>query len=715
VNRLKDSTSPYLLQHADNPVDWWPWCDQAFTEAAERDVPVLLSVGYAACHWCHVMAHESFEDPETAALLNEHVVAIKVDREERPDVDAVYMTATQAMTGQGGWPMTVFMTPDKEPFFCGTYFPRDYFRQLVLNVSRAWRSQRDGVTGQAKQVAAALAENAATTARALRAAEDQSLAAGPDPGFRQAADVAVRALDRDYDTADGGFGGAPKFPPSMVLEFLLRYHQRTGSETALRMAEGTCEAMARGGMYDQLGGGFARYSVDAGWVVPHFEKMLYDNALLARLYASLWRRTGSELARRVAEETCDWMLRELRTGDGGLAASLDADSEGEEGRFYVWRPAELHTVLGPEDGEFAARAFGVTDSGTFSDGASVLQRRADPADTDRLARVRDALLSARGARVRPARDDKVVAAWNGLAVSALAECGLLFARPDFTGAARDAATLLATVHLAGGRLVRTSRDGTAGNTAGALEDYACTAEGFLTLSGVTGEARWMELAGQLLEVALGSFGDGQGGFFDTAADDEPLIFRPADPADNATPSGTFAVAGALLSYSALAGSARHREAAGAALGVLPGIAARYPRAAGAGLAVAEAWLAGPAEVAVVGSLQDARTRALHQAALHAAPPGAVLALGDGTMPADSGPADSGPADSGPADSGRAGSGRAGSGRAGSGAAGSGAGVPLLAGRGLVNGAPAAYVCRQFTCQAPVTTPEQLREALAGSS
>jgi uncharacterized protein len=700
VNRLRDSTSPYLLQHADNPVDWWPWCDQAFTEAAERDVPVLLSVGYAACHWCHVMAHESFEDPETAALLNEHVVAIKVDREERPDVDAVYMTATQAMTGQGGWPMTVFMTPDKEPFFCGTYFPRDYFRQLVLNVSRAWHSQRDGVTGQAKQVAAALAENAATTARALRAAEGQSLAAGPDPGFRQAADEAVRTLDRDYDTANGGFGGAPKFPPSMVLEFLLRYHQRTGSEAALRMAEGTCEAMARGGMYDQLGGGFARYSVDASWVVPHFEKMLYDNALLARVYANLWRRTGSELARRVAEETCDWMLRELRTGDGGLAASLDADSEGEEGRFYVWRPAELHAVLGPEDGEFAARVFGVTDSGTFEHGASVLQRRADPADADRLARVRDALLTARGARVRPARDDKVVAAWNGLAVSALAECGLLFARPDFTGAARDAAALLAAIHLADGRLVRTSRDGTAGTTAGALEDYACTAEGFLTLSGVTGQARWMELAGQLLEVALGSFGDGHGGFFDTAADDEPLIFRPADPADNATPSGTFAVAGALLSYSALAGSARHREAAGAALGVLPGIAVRYPRAAGAGLAVAEAWLAGPAEVAVVGSLQDARTRALHQTALYAAPPDAVLALGDGTMPADSGPADSGPADSGPA---------------GSGAAGSGAGVPLLAGRGLVNGAPAAYVCRQFTCQAPVTTPEQLREALAGPS
>ena len=680
MNRLKDSTSPYLLQHADNPVDWWPWCDGAFAEAARRDVPVLLSVGYAACHWCHVMAHESFEDPRTAALLNEHVVAIKVDREERPDVNAVYMTATQAMTGQGGWPMTVFMTPEGEPFLCGTYYPRDYFQQLVLNVSQAWRSQRDDVTGQAKHVATALAENAAATVRALRGQQGD-----PDPQFRQATAAAVEALGRDYDAARGGFGGAPKFPPSMVLEFLLRHHQRTGDPDALRFAEGTCEAMARGGMYDQLGGGFARYSVDAGWVVPHFEKMLYDNALLARVYANLWRRTGSELARRVAEETCDWMLRELRTGEGGLAASLDADSEGAEGKFYVWRPAELRAVLGPQDGEFAAQAFGVTEAGTFEHGASVLQRRADPQDAHRFARVRDALLAARGSRVRPARDDKVVAAWNGLAISALAECGLLLGRPDLIMAARDAAALLAELHLAGGRLTRTSRDGTAGTSAGALEDYACVAEGFLTLSGVTGEARWLELAGQLLEVALGSFGDGQGGFFDTAAEDEPLIFRPADPADNATPSGTFAVAGALLRYSALAGSARHRDAAAAALGPLGGIAARFPRAAGAGLAVAEAWLAGPPEIAVVGSPGDERTRALHRTALHAAPPGAVLALGDGTVPADSGDA------------------------------GSEVGVPLLAGRGLVNGAPAAYVCRQFTCQAPVTTPEQLREVLAGQA
>jgi uncharacterized protein YyaL (SSP411 family) len=692
MNRLKNSTSPYLLQHADNPVDWWPWCEEAFAEAARRDVPVMLSVGYAACHWCHVMAHESFEDPQTAALVNSHVVAVKVDREERPDVDAVYMTATQAMTGQGGWPMTVFMTPDREPFFCGTYYPRDYFRQLVRNIWAAWRDQRDDVADRARQIVTALADNVSATARALRdgapgggglsaaqLAEDQA-----GVRLREITDAAVAALDQGFDAVAGGFGGAPKFPPSMVLEFLLRYHQRTGAPEALRMADRTCEAMARGGMYDQLGGGFARYSVDARWVVPHFEKMLYDNALLARVYLNLWRRTGSELARRVAEETCDWMLRELRTGEGGFAASLDADSDGEEGKFYVWRPAELRAVLRPDDGDFAAQVFGVTETGTFEHGASVLQRRSDPEDAGRLARVRSALLTARASRVRPARDDKVVAAWNGLAISALAEAGLLLGRPDFVAAARDAAALLASVHLADGRLIRTSRDGSAGDgsggagaagtTAGVLEDYACVAGGFLALSGVTGEVRWLTLAGELLEVALAEFGDGAGGFYDTPARGEPMIFRPAEPADNATPSGAFAAAGALLSYSALAGSGRHREAAAAALGVLPAIAARYPRAAGAGLAVAEAWLAGPAEVAVVGSPGDERTRALHETALRAATPGAVLALGDGTE----------------------------------------ASVPLLTGRRLVNGAPAAYVCRQFTCQAPVTTPQQLTEALAVS-
>jgi uncharacterized protein YyaL (SSP411 family) len=673
VNRLKDSTSPYLLQHADNPVDWWPWTEAAFEEAARRDVPVLLSVGYAACHWCHVMAHESFEDPATAALLNEHAVAIKVDREERPDVDSVYMTATQAMTGQGGWPMTVFMTPDQEPFFAGTYLPRDRFQQLILGVAQAWRNQRDDVTGQARHVATALAENAAAITRALRdTSTTGTTGTTSETRFREVTEASTRALERDYDATNGGFGGAPKFPPSMVLEFLLRHHRRTQDPAALRMAEGTCEAMARGGMYDQLLGGFARYSTDSAWVVPHFEKMLYDNALLARAYLNLWRATGSELARRVALETCTWMVHDMRTADGGLAASLDADSEGEEGKFYVWRPAELTAVLGPEDGEFAARAFGVTEAGTFERGFSVLQRRAEPDDPERFTRITGQLLAAREQRVHPGRDDKVVAAWNGLAISALAECSLAFGQPHLLQTARDAASLLAEVHLKGTKLMRTSRGGYAGDTEGVLEDYACVAEGFAVLSGITGEPQWLTLAGRLLEAALDAFGDREGGFYDTAADGESLIFRPADAADNATPSGTFAMAGALLSHAALTGSARHREAAEAALGVLPAIAARYPRAAGAGLSVAEAWLAGPAEIAVVGYEDDERTRLLHQAALHAAPPGAVLALGDGALET----------------------------------------VPLLAGRRQVDGAPAAYVCRNFTCQAPVTTPEELRALLA---
>ena len=424
-------------------------------------------------------------------------------------------------------------------------------------------------------------------------------------------------------------------------------------------------------MYDQLLGGFARYSTDNAWVVPHFEKMLYDNALLARVYLNLWRATGSELARRVALETCTWMVHDMRTPDGGLAASLDADSEGEEGKFYVWRPAELTAVLGPADGAYAARIFGVTEAGTFERGASVLQLRTDPEDPDRLNHLRQQLLEAREQRVHPGQDDKVVAAWNGLAISAVAECSLALGQPHLLQAARTAASLLAEVHVRGAKLMRTSRGGYAGDTEGVLEDYACVAESFLVLSGVTGEAGWLTLAGRLLDTALEAFGDGAGGFYDTAADGEALIFRPADAADNATPSGTFAMAGALLSYAALTGSARHRAAAEAALGVLPAIAARYPRAAGAGLAVAEAWLAGPAEIAVVGYEDDERTRVLHQAALLAAPPGAVLALGDGDQET----------------------------------------VPLLVGRRQVGGGPAAYVCREFTCQAPVTTPEQLRELL----
>jgi uncharacterized protein YyaL (SSP411 family) len=752
MNRLSDATSPYLLQHAGNPVDWWPWSEEAFAEARARNVPVLLSVGYAACHWCHVMAHESFEDQQTAALLNENMVAIKVDREERPDVDAVYMAATQAMTGQGGWPMTVFMTPEGEPFYCGTYYPREYFQRLVLGVAKAWRDDRDGVSGQAGRIAAALAERAAP----LRGQ-------APAAGLAALCDQAVAALAADYDAQRGGFGRAPKFPPSMVLEFLLRHSERPGagrdgerpgpgsgsadSEAggdtaggdvaggdiaagsgvagggapaggrALAMVTGTAHAMARGGMYDQLGGGFARYSVDADWVVPHFEKMLYDNALLARVYAHLWRRTGDPLARRVARETCTWMIRELRTPEGGFASALDADSEGEEGLFYTWTPAELTAELGAVEGRYAAETFRVTLAGSFEHGRSVLQLRADPAEPDRFAAIRDALLAARERRVRPGRDDKVVAAWNGLAIAALAECGLLLAEPGFTAAAGDAAALLGRVHLRGERLARTSRAGVAGPSAGVLEDYACVAEGLLALSGVTGDAGWVTMAGQLLETALARFSDGGGTFYDTADDGEALIYRPADPLDGPTPSGTFAIAGALLGYGALTGPARHREAALAALGVLGPIAPQYPRPAGAGLAVAEAVVAGPAEIAVVGQPGDPRTAALHTTALLAAPPGAVIALGDGAVGEGGGTAVGAEAHAGDGPAAGAGDGTAGGAAADAGDGAGAAGrepveaVPLLEGRGLVAGAPAAYVCRDFTCRMPVTDPMELRAAL----
>jgi uncharacterized protein YyaL (SSP411 family) len=675
AERLRDATSPYLLQHADNPVDWWPWGDDAFAAAAERGVPVLLSVGYSACHWCHVMAHESFENEQTAALMNEYLICIKVDREERPDVDSVYMTATQAMTGQGGWPMTVFMTPGREPFFCGTYFPRAQFERLVLNVTRAWQEDRDEVVAQAGQIAAALAERAGPVPGSPVPAAGTGEAAEPAGLLAAACESAVVTLAREFDASRGGFGGAPKFPPSMVLEFLLRHSERaTGpvAEQALAMAEITASAMARGGIYDQLAGGFARYSVDADWVVPHFEKMLYDNALLARVYAHLWRRTGSTLARRVAEETCDWLLTEMRTADGGFAAALDADSDGAEGAFYAWTPAELMAALGDSDGGYAAGVFGVTGAGTFEHGASVLQLRADPADSARLASVRAGLLAARAGRTRPGRDDKVVAAWNGLAIAALADCGLLFSRPDLIAAATAAAELLATVHLSAGRLARTSRDGRASATAGVLDDYGCVATGLIALAGAAGpdSERWLAVAGELLEVALSRFATGTGGFYDTADDSEQLIYRPADVADGPSPSGTFAVSDALLSYSALTGSARHRDAAVAALGIVADLASRYPRAAGSGLATAEAVLSGPAEIAIAGPPTEQRAE-LHRVALMAAPPGAVLAVGDGVSEP----------------------------------------IPLLAGKAPVDGRAAAYVCRNFSCQAPVTEPEQLRAAL----
>ena len=410
-NRLAESTSPYLLQHRDNPVDWQEWGPEAFAEARERDVPVLLSVGYAACHWCHVMAHESFEDEDVARALNADFVAVKVDREERPDIDAVYMAATTALTGHGGWPMTCLLTPEGDPFFAGTYFPKGQFLQLLAGAKDAWTTQRDRVLESGAHIAARLRELSAPVAgHALDSA---------------ALDAAVTQLRGQFDHGAAGFGGAPKFPPSMVLEFLLRHHARTGSADALAMAASTCEAMARGGIYDQLGGGFARYSVDARWVVPHFEKMLYDNAQLLRVFTHLHRATGDALARRVALETAEFLLRDLRTPEGGFASALDADTEGVEGLTYAWTPAQLVEALGEDDGARAARLLSVTEDGTFEHGSSTLQLLTDPDDASWWATARRRLLEARLQRPQPGCDDKVVTSWNGLAIAALADTGSL--------------------------------------------------------------------------------------------------------------------------------------------------------------------------------------------------------------------------------------------------------------------------------------------------
>ncbi len=690
ANRLAGSMSPYLLQHADNPVDWWPWCDEAFAEARRRDVPVLLSVGYAACHWCHVMAHESFEAPGTAALMNERFVSVKVDREERPDVDAVYMAATQALSGHGGWPMTVFLDHDGRAFYAGTYFPptrrhgMPSFSDVLQGVDHAWRVDRDRVRLAAEEVDAALA--AALAGPGAPTPAGAGSGAGPLP---DRADVmaAVERLAADADPVHGGFGGAPKFPPSMVLEFLLRAEaltRRAGEDGtgALDMAERTMRAMAAGGMYDQLGGGFARYSVDAQWVVPHFEKMLYDNALLLRAYLHWWRSTGDDLAERIVRETADFMLRELRTPEGGFASSLDADSEGREGTFYVWTPAQLVDVLGPDDAAWMADLCGVTATGTFERGASVLQLRAVPDDPERWRRCRAALAAAREGRAHPARDDKVVAAWNGLAIAALAEAGALLTEPRWIEAAIACADLLLVRHwdAQSRRLARVSRAGRVNEQApGVLEDYADLAEGLLTLYQCTGQPRWLDGARALLGRVLEQFPDGSGGFYDTAGDAPGLVRRPRDPRDGVTPSGWSAAAGALLTGAALDGRPDWRSAAEQALVAVLPMARAAPRYSGWAWAAITSLLAGPHQVAVVlpAGAPDALNPTaipptpLHATALRSTSPGLVVAVGrEGELP-----------------------------------------VALLADRASIGGRPTAYPCRGFVCDLPTTEPDSLRRAL----
>ncbi len=659
-NRLANATSPYLLQHAENPVDWWEWSDEAFEVARQRNVPVLLSVGYAACHWCHVMAHESFEDEATAAYLNDHYVSIKVDREERPDVDAVYMQATVAMTGQGGWPMTCVLDHEGSPFFAGTYFPdqprhgQPSFRQLLEAIDDAWVNRSDEVAAASDRIRDALG----------RAVELSGGAAFDTPAL----DEAVAKLAREFDADWGGFGNAPKFPPSMVLDFLLRH----GGDSATRMAGKTLAAMAAGGIHDQLAGGFARYGVDRAWVVPHFEKMLYDNAQLLSVYARWAAQHDDVQAAQVARGVAGFMLAELGTSEGAFASALDADSEGEEGTFYVWTPAQLTDVLGPDDGAWVAKLCTVTDKGTFEKGSSTLQLQAQPEDPERWESVRSRLLKARAERERPARDDKVVAAWNGLAISGLVDAGTLLDAPDLVEAAVRCGEFLVAVHLQEGRLLRVSRDGKAGSHAGVLEDYGCVATGFTALACATGDGVWLERAGQLLDTALDHFAADDGGFHDTADDAQSLLVRPRDPSDNASPSGHSALLHALLSYAALTGSGRHRDAAERALLVSRRLADSSPRFAGWSLAAAQTALDGPVEVAVVGPAGEERD-ALERAARRHAPLGSVV------VAAEPGASS----------------------------------IPLMADRDLVDGRAAAYVCRNLVCQRPVTSVEDLVAQLGG--
>ena len=571
ANRLARETSPYLLEHAQNPVDWYPWSAEARARARQEDKPILLSIGYSACHWCHVMARESFEDPEIAGLINRDFVAIKVDREERPDLDQVYMRAVQAMTGSGGWPMTVFLLPDETPFFAGTYFPPSdrfgmpSFRRVLTAVAEAFLKRPAEVAETAAQVRDFLNRPALP------------LAAGAlSPVLL---DEAYTGLQRDYDPAQGGFGGAPKFPQPMLIEFLLRTYTRTRQPAALEMATHTLRAMAAGGMYDQLGGGFHRYSVDERWLVPHFEKMLYDNALLARAYLDAWQLTREPVFRRVVEETLAFVRREMTSPEGGFYSSLDADSEGEEGRFYLWTPPELDAVLGAEHGAALARAFDVTPEGNF-EGRSILHPVA-PGAIEILDAARDRLVAARGQRVRPHRDEKVIAGWNGLMLRAFAEAGRALGRPDLVSTADANARFLLSHMRQANRMKRSYKDGRA-PLAGYLEDQAAVADGLLSLYEATFDPTWLdELRGLVTEMMAAFWDDMQAAFFDTAADQERLVVRPQDVTDNAIPSGTSMAVDVVLRAGTLFGDR---------------------------LAALDFHLGRPVELAVIGRPEDPQTR-----------------------------------------------------------------------------------------------------------
>ncbi|MDR7417888.1 MAG: thioredoxin domain-containing protein [Armatimonadota bacterium] len=673
-NRLAGESSPYLLQHANNPVDWYPWGDEALRRARQEDKPIFLSIGYAACHWCHVMEHESFEDPDVAAIMNEHFINVKVDREERPDLDQIYMNAVVAMTGHGGWPMSVFLTPQGVPFYGGTYFPpvprhgMPAFPDLLRTIADAWRTRREEI----ERSGTGLLEY-------VRQERARGAPAALSPGTLEAA---YRTLERGYDPAHGGWGGAPKFPQPMAIEFLLRTYVRTGDRPALIMATSTLTRMAHGGIYDQLGGGFHRYATDAVWLVPHFEKMLYDNAQLARTYVHAWQVTQNPLFRRVAEETLDYIVREMTDPSGGFYSSQDADSEGIEGKFFVWTLDEIRDVLGDQTDLFT-EASGVTPRGNF-EGKNVLHVARDPAalaaerglSADeverRLAASRQALFARRAQRVRPGLDDKVLVAWNGLAIGAFADAARVFDRDDYRQVARaNAGFILREMQTADGRLLRAWRAGRAKLHA-YLEDHANLADGLLALYEATFETQWFVEARRLADALLERYRDPAGGFFDTSDDHETLIVRPKDVQDNATPSGSAMAALVLLRLAALTGEARYREAAEEALRQVQSMAGAYSTAFAHWLSALDFALAAPREIAIVGDPDAPETRALLDVVTKTYRPNQVVAVGP---PAARSP------------------------------------IPLLAGRDQQGGRATAYVCENFACRLPATKPAELTELL----
>jgi uncharacterized protein YyaL (SSP411 family) len=647
-NRLASETSPYLLQHAGNPVDWYPWGPEAFERARAEDKPVLVSIGYAACHWCHVMERESFEDDAVAALMNEAFVCVKVDREERPDVDAIYMDAVQAMTGQGGWPLNAFLTPEGVPFWAGTYFPPaprqglPSWPQVLQALRESWVSQREEIATAASQILPRLQGAAALAA--------------PDAAFDPASlDAAVTGLTRAFDGENGGWGGAPKFPMTSVIEFLLARGERS-------MPRQTLRRMASGGVYDQIGGGFARYSVDAAWVVPHFEKMLYDNALLARAYLHAWQITGDSLFRRVCEETLDWAIRELRQDEGGFASSLDADSEGVEGKFYVWTVSELREALG-DLADVAIRHFGATEAGNF-EGANILVRATS--DPPELAEIKRRLLSARSRRVRPGLDDKRLTSWNALMIAALADAGAAFGRADYVSAAVTCASFIETeLRDSAGGLLRTFNRGRAKQPA-FLEDHAYLLEAYVVLYESTFDERWYVRAVELAETILIRFHDPErGGFFSTATDHEGLIARRKDLEDTPIPSGASSACFGLFRLAHLTGEVSYEEAALSLVQLLHTVAPAHPLAFGHLLRAIDFIVAPVREVALAGDAAGELASVVRTGYY----PHVVLAGGEHQA------------------------------------------VPLLQGREPVDGRPAAYVCERFTCQLPVTTPEELTKSL----